>query len=56
MHIEKNGKIYTVTENLKSWSVKTESGKVSVSYSIQKELCPTFEELCEYLLTDNKLF
>lgn len=56
MVIEKNGKAYTVTESRDKWTVKAESGKLSVAFDISKELCFTADELREYVLNNNELF
>lgn len=56
MVIEKNGQVYTVTELGTKWTLKTESGKLSVTFDVSKELCPTTDELCEYVLNNNKVF
>lgn len=45
MIVEKNGKIYTVRENPKSWTVKIDIENVSVSYNVSKDDCKTFDEL-----------
>ncbi|MDY6367028.1 MAG: hypothetical protein SPL13_00705 [Clostridia bacterium] len=55
MTIEKNGKIYKATENVSSWTVSREIGRVSVSYNIPKEDCPTFDALKSYVI-ENDLF
>ena len=56
MVIEKNGKAYTVTEYRDKWTVKAESGKLSVAFDVSKELCSTADELREYVLNNNELF
>lgn len=56
MVIEKNDKAYTVTESRDKWTVKTESGKLSVAFDVSKELCSTADELREYVLNNNELF
>ena len=55
MIIEKNGKSYTVTEYRDKWTVKAESGKLSVAYDVSKEICSTADELREYV-NNNNLF
>lgn len=55
MVIEKNGKVYTVKESDKKWTVSTESGKLAVSYDVSKELCGSAEQLQEYVM-NNDLF
>ena len=55
MIIEKNGKIYTVTETSTKWAVKSECGKLSVSFDVSKKICKTERELKEYVL-NNELF
>ena len=56
MVIEKNSKAYTVTEHRDKWTVSAESGKLSVAFDVSKELCPTADELREYVLNNNELF
>ena len=56
MIIEKNGKVYTVTESSTKWTVKSDSGKLSVAFNVSKELCSTADELREYVLNNNELF
>lgn len=56
MIIEKNGKAYTVTESREKWTVKTESGKLSVAFDVSKELCSTADELHGDVLNNNELF
>ena len=52
MVIKKNEKVYTVTENKSTWTVKADSGKLSVAFSVSKELCKTSEALKEYVLSE----
>ena len=49
MIVEKNGKIYSVSEHSAKWVVKSNSGKLSVSYDVSKELCSTEDDLREYI-------
>lgn len=56
MEIVKSDTIYRVTETPKHWTVKRESGKLSVSFDVSKELCKTEQELREYVLSNNELF
>ncbi len=56
MLIEKNGKTYIVTEASNKWTVKSDDGKLSVSFEVPKELCPTADELREYVLKNDELF
>ena len=56
MIIEKNGKTYTITELQNKWNVKTNSGKLSATYEVSKELCPTIDALQEYVLNNDNLF
>lgn len=53
MIIEKNGKAYTVTELSDKWTVKTESGKLSVAFDVSKQICTTADELREYVLQND---
>ena len=42
MKIEKNGVIYSVKENDKSWTLSADLVGVSVSYKVSKLDCPDF--------------
>ena len=55
MVIEKNGKAYTVTEYRDKWTVKAESGKLSVAFDVSKELCHTADALRVYV-NNNSIF
>ncbi len=50
MYISKNGKEYNVTEYRDKWTVKADSGKLSVAFDVSKSICKTSEELREYVL------
>ncbi len=56
MIIEKNGKVYMVTELHDKWSVDTDSGKLSITFSVSKDLCPTVDELRKYIMNNNEMF
>ncbi len=51
MNIEKNGKIYNVRENVHVWTLTATIGGLSVTYSVQKTECPTFDALKAYVAT-----
>lgn len=55
MTIEKNGKIYKVTEQSKTWTVSTDKNNVTVSAKITKTDCPTFDDL-KMFVAENDLF
>lgn len=55
MNIEKDGKIYTVRENQKSWTVTLTDGRVTISAKVQKADCPTFDDLKAFI-AENNLF
>lgn len=55
MTIEKNGKVYAVRENKKSWTVTISEGRVSISANVPKDICPTFGNLKAYI-AENHLF
>lgn len=55
MTIEKNGKVYAVRENKKSWTVTIGEGRVSISANVSKDICPTFDDLKAYI-AKNDLF
>ena len=38
-----------IKENTTNWVVKKNLGKIEVSYSVPKELCPNEKDLKEYL-------
>ena len=50
MTIKKSGKVYTVRENKKSWTLSTKNGNVSLVYNVQKADCPTFDDLKGYVV------
>ncbi len=56
MVIEKNGKIYTVTEHPKKWSVTLNDDKLTAVFDVSKELCQTEEQLRAYVAANNDLF
>ena len=53
MTIAKENTVYTVTESTDKWKVSNDSGKLSFSVDIPKELCKTWDELREYVLSNN---
>lgn len=53
MDIEKNGKTYIVFEHTTKWVVKLNSGKLSVSYDVSKDICATEDELYDYIQSSN---
>lgn len=55
MKIEKNGNIYRVKENERSWALSLEIGAVASTYNVTKEDCPTFESL-EKFVAENSAF
>lgn len=55
MTIEKNGKIYKVTEQSKTWTVSTDKNNVTVSAKITKADCSTFDDL-KMFVAENDLF
>lgn len=55
MAIEKNGIVYLVKENFKSWTLSKTIGRVSVSYNVSKTDCPDFEALKAYV-SENTVF
>lgn len=55
MTIEKNGIVYFVKENLKSWTLSKKIGSVSVSYNVSKTDFPDFEALKAYV-AENSVF
>ena len=55
MTIVKGDSVYIVTELRDKWKVSKDSGKLSLSVDVPKELCKTEDELREYVLS-NDLF
>lgn len=51
--VQKNDKTYTVKECKNHWNISTEIGKLSVSYQVPKDMCATFEELKQYIESEN---
>lgn len=49
MKIEKNGKIYDVTELARSWKLSITIGSVPIIYKVSKNDCSTFDELKEFV-------
>lgn len=56
MFIEKNEKLYTVTESSSKWRVRAENGKLEVSVDVPKDICATEEDLRAYVLSHDELF
>lgn len=55
MTIEKNGAIYFVKENLKSWTLSKTIGSVPISYNVSKIDCPDFDALKQFV-AENSVF
>ena len=55
MKIKKNGSIYRVKENERSWTLSLEIGALVSTYNVSKEDCPTFESL-EKFVAENSAF
>ena len=53
MYITKNGKEYSVTEYRDKWTVKSDSGKLSVAFDVSKKICTTADELQDYVLQND---
>ena len=53
MIIEKNGVVYTVREYKNIWKLTRQNGGLIVDYSVNKNLCATFEDLKAYVLKEN---
>ena len=51
MEILKGESAYTVTELKGKWRVSKDSDKLSISVDVPKELCNTWDELREYVLS-----
>lgn len=55
MIIEKNDKLYNVTEYTKSWTLSINIGGVPVNYKVSKTDCPTWDEL-KVFVEENSIF
>lgn len=55
MKIEKNGKVFSVKENLKSWTVSRTVDFITISYNVSKTDCPNLESLQKFV-NDNEVF
>lgn len=55
MTIEKNGIVYLVKENFKSWTLFRTIGSVPITYKVSKTDCPTLETLKEFV-AENSVF
>lgn len=55
MIIRKGERTYTVNECANKWTVKAADDRVTLSYDVPKELCPTEDALREYV-RHNDLF
>ena len=54
MMIEKNGKLYEVTEQKRYWLVTLKSeSPIEVAYRVSKDLCSTLEEVKTYIRNEN---
>ena len=49
MFIEKNGKIYEVSERSKHWSVVWKSGALSADFQVSKDICKTESDVKSYI-------
>lgn len=49
MIVEKNEKMYEVTERKKHWSVVLKSGALTADFQVSKDICATIEELKDYI-------
>lgn len=56
VEIIKGDTVYRVSESSNKWTAKRDSGKLSVSFDVSKELCITEQELREYVLSNDELF
>lgn len=55
MTIEKDGKVYAVRENAKSWTVTRAAERVTINVNVSKADCPTFESLKAFV-AENDIF
>ncbi len=55
MTIEKNGKVFTVRENAKSWTVSRVIEHVTINVNVSKADCPAIESL-KVFIAENNIF
>lgn len=55
MTIEKNNKVYEVTETERVWTLSTKVGGVFVKFNVSKSDCPTLEDLKTFVI-ENSVF
>ena len=53
MKINKTDIVYLVNENLNSWVLSSTIGNVSISHTIKKSECPSFEELVKFVMNSD---
>lgn len=53
MKIEKKGKTFNVKENKASWTIKTSSERLTVTYNIQKVEYPTFDDVKAFVMEND---
>ena len=53
MTIEKNGKVYVVKRNARSWTVELDFGKLSTSVTVPFSVAEDFEALEAYVLSED---
>lgn len=53
MTITKDEKEYTIAEYKYYWRVTRKSGGLTVEYKINKNICETEKDLCEYIKSEN---
>lgn len=51
--VKKNETTYIIKECKNHWNVSTDGGRLSVSYRVYKDVCPTFEDLKAYIEKEN---
>lgn len=51
--IKKGDTVFTVLEFANKWKVNADNGRITLEYNVPKELCATFDELRDYILSND---
>lgn len=51
--VTKGTNLYTIKEYDKKWTASTSTGKLTVDYHIDKELCPTRQSIENYIKNES---
>lgn len=55
MNVEKNGTVYTITDQGTFWKIESVSGKLAVCYKLPKSDCATIDDVRAFI-HENDLF